>query len=151
MKATIFQTEDIVKAVEMTTGQDAILYVRNDMRNPLSMWFYREGIALQFQMIGDHKWILHMYGVSGDKLRNLRDWIIKVSSYLMDNTECTCILVFCKESDMRLRFLIKATGHDEGMRIPNGNGKEDEILYVYNKNDREIYERRIRCHKQYQQ
>ena len=144
---TILDLGAIAKDVEQTLGiEDAIMYVRQDMLT--SKWFKDHGVSLQYQIIGNHKVTIHMYGKSVVSLETLRTWIIQCSGWIIDNTETTCILVYCRTSDMPLRFLLRACGARRIAILPEGNGEEDEILYVFSKKDREKYERRITCHKQ---
>ena len=145
---TILDLSAIAEDVEETLGiEDAIMYVRQDMQT--SKWFKDHGVSLQFQVIGNHKAAIHMYGKSKVSLEILRNWIIQCSSWIMDNTETTCMIVYCKISDLRLRFLLRACGASRVAVLPEGNGEgKDEILYVFSKKDREKYERRITCHKQ---
>lgn len=146
--ATILDLEDIAKDVSDTLGVDAFLYVRQDLQ--LSTWFRSFGISLQYQVIGNHKRALHMFGKSEVSLETVRNWVILCSAYVMDNTECTCILVYCRKSDIKLRFLLRACGAKASCVLPEGNGEEDELLYVFSKKDRRIYEEKVTCHKQYQ-
>jgi hypothetical protein len=138
---------DLVEDVRHTLGVDALMYIRSDLQ--VSKWFRGCGISLQFQVIGDHKAALHMYGTSNVPLKELRNWISECGSWMWDNTECTCVLVYCKKSDRKLRFLLSAGGAKMTAVLPQGNGEdEDELLYVFSKKDRAIYEGRATCHRQ---
>lgn len=144
---TILDLRDLADDVEHTIGVDSFMYVRGDMQ--VSKWFRAYGISLQFQVIGNHKVAIHMYGESSVSLETLRNWIILCSAWVMDNTPCTCILVYCKRTDKKLRFLLSACGAKRVAVLPQGNGEdEDELLYVFSKKDRALYEGRVTCHRQ---
>ena len=145
--ATILDLADMAEAVTETMGYDCFDYIRNEVYGP-NIWYYKNGLALQHQILGDHKVIVHLYGVSRDKLRDIRDFVIMAGANTMDTKGITCFLVFCKETDMALRFLVRATGAKEGISIPQANGTESEIMYVLTEEDRKIYEGRVKCHKQ---
>ena len=147
---TVLDVAELAEAVEKTTLIDAIPYVSQDIK--LNKWFYRRGVALQFQILGDHKCAIHLFGTPQDSLRELRDWVIGCGSWMFDNTEISCLLVFCRENDLHLRFLIRATGAERCCRLIDADGYDgDELLFVYSKSYRELYEGKVKCHKQYQQ
>jgi hypothetical protein len=144
---TILDLSLLSDAVSKTFGVESILYVRMELIYKVNKWFYKDGLAVQLQLLGDHKYALHIFGSPLRTLRETRDFIVSVGSYMMDHTTCTCILVFCKEEDMALRFLIAATGATAHGILQNANGDNNEILYVYSKDNRKTYEERMRWHK----
>lgn len=146
-KCTILDIEDVAEAVSHTLKVDCFLYARMELLGP-NYWFYQNGLALQFQILGDHKCIIHIYGVSRDKLRDIRDFIVSAGSWVCDNTSMTCLLVFCREDDMKLRYLIRATGMSKKVYIPSADGDQGEFMYIYTKEDRKRFEEKILCHKQ---
>lgn len=145
---TILDLSALVEAVDLTLGIDSFMYVRESISRGTDKWFLIGSIALQYQLIGNHKVNLHMYGKNELSLETLRNSIVSSGSWLMDNTETTCIVVYCKESDRKLRFLLRACGGEVACKIPNGDGDKDELLYLFSKRDRKTYEERITCHKQ---
>lgn len=144
---TILDLGAMVPQVDKTMGVDTFMYVRQSLAGP-DKWFQIGSIVLQFQLIGDHKVNLHMYGENDVSLETLRNFIVLAGAWMMDNTATTCILCYCKISDRKLRFLLRACGGPDPLTIPNGDGEDDELLYIFSKKDRIRYERRVTCHKQ---
>lgn len=143
MRSNILDLNNITRAVDETTGQESITFVRGDLK--VNYWFYKDSIALQYAILGKHKVALHMFGHSEMSLETLRNWIIESSLWVVDNSEITCIMVFCKRSDLRLRFLLANCGATRQCVLEEANGIEDELLYVFNVKHRDKYERRVTC------
>ena len=148
MRSNILDLEKIASAMELTLGVGSMMYARQMIN--VNYFFLLRGIVLEYVVVGNHKVILHMYGEPNMSLETLRNWIVKTESWLFDHTDISCILVFCKQEDMKLRFLVRETGAERSAIIPNADGDKGELLYVYSKDSRDKYERRVTCQQQYQ-
>lgn len=145
---TIRELADITEAVEHTTGQDASLYVRNTMYGEGHYWFRHGDLFVHCERIGIHKYALHTFGVSRDSMRYKIKFFVSIGCWMMDNTDCTTLVVFVPETHLRLRILVNKI-IEPTCYMPCGAGPEEgEYMFVFDLDNREDIERRFLCHKQ---
>ena len=129
-------------------GQDTVLWVRERLYSTVhKIFLFGEEVAISYEMIGTAKYAVHLIGHT-KQISLLKDFIIQTGSWMMDNTPCTCIIAFAPVDNTRLQMFIGLTGGKRMCTVRNANGDNDEIMYVYSKDDRLELEGRIRCLKQ---
>ena len=102
---------------------------------------------VSYEMIGEYKYCVHLVGHTKD-LKGLRDFIIQTGSWMMDHTNCRCILAFAREDNKRLQMFIGLTGGKRLCTVPNAGGYSSEVMYIYPFESKKELEGRIRCLKQ---
>lgn len=142
---------DIAKVEEVATkhfGSDATMWVRQNIYHPVNKLFYfDETLVLYMECIGTYKYSIHTIG-STRKVKDYKDFTIRVGSWMFDNTLCTCLIAFAAESNLRMQRFIGITGGKRVGIIPDAGGLENEIMYVYPIRDREQLEERLTCQQQ---
>lgn len=129
-------------------GQDTILWVRERLYSSVhKIFLFGEEVAISYEKMGTYKYAIHLVGYT-NRVVELKDFVIQTGAWMMDNTQCTCIIAFADVNNKRLQRFIGTTGGERVCTIRNANGDYDEIMYVYSKNDRSKFEGRIRCLKQ---
>ena len=142
---TIRDLEDLSEIATKCIGDKGTLWVREQLYHPLNKLFlFSDTLFVQVEATGIYKYSIHTIGNTKD-IRGYRDFTIKMGSWMMENTPCTCLIAFAASSNKRMQRFIGLTGGERVGVIPDAGGHEDEVMYVFPKRNKETLEGRIRC------
>ncbi len=92
-----------------------------------SKFFLEESSLISFDPLGHGKYQVHIYSVSRDSRgKKLRNFAVRASRWMLDNTDAKVFLNFVKVDRLDLRIFMKMIGSKRMGAIPGS----DEILYI---------------------
>lgn len=100
------------------------------------LFLFKEELIVSFELISPYKYCIHIIGTSKGT-KELRDYFLQIGSWVFDNTEATCLLVFASNSNKRLQRFVAITGGKRIGIVKEGDKDIDEVLYSYSKTDKE--------------
>lgn len=95
-------------------------------------WFLNEGLLVEYKKIGEHLYTIHTYGSNGLSIKKNRKFFIKTGIWILNNTDCEEIIVFCKKEHRALKALLATfaspSGETAGYYVYSFGKKEEEEL-----------------------
>jgi hypothetical protein len=95
-------------------------------------WFLDDGLLMECKKIGERLYTVHTYGSNGKSVKKNRKFFIRAGIWLLNNTDCEEIIVFCKKEHSALKALLATfaspSGETAGYYVYSFGKKEEEEL-----------------------
>jgi hypothetical protein len=95
-------------------------------------WFLNDGLLVEYKVIGNGLYTIHTYGSNSKPVKKNRRFFIQSGIWMLNNTDCKEIIVFCPKDRRELKLLLASfatpSGETTGYYVYSFGKKEEGEL-----------------------